>query len=38
MMDDDSVELLMECLAEEAEVLGESLFQCRFVHHKFHMT
>jgi hypothetical protein len=26
------------CLAEETEVLGGNLPQCRFVHHKFHMT
>jgi hypothetical protein len=25
-------------LAGETEVLGENLLQCRFIHHKFHMT
>jgi hypothetical protein len=33
-----SVEQSVECLAEETEVLGENLPQCRFVHHKSHMT
>jgi hypothetical protein len=32
-----SVEQPMEWLAGETEVLGENLFQCRFVHHKSHM-
>jgi hypothetical protein len=31
------MEKLMEWLAEETEVLGENLPQCRFVHHKHHM-
>jgi hypothetical protein len=29
-------EKLVELLAEETEVLGENLPQCRFVHHKPH--
>jgi hypothetical protein len=33
-----SVEQSVECLAKENEVLGENLPQCRFVHHKSHMT
>jgi hypothetical protein len=33
-----SVEQLVECLAREIEVLGKYLPQCRFVHHKSHMT
>jgi hypothetical protein len=33
-----SVEQSVECLTEEAEVLGENLSQCRFVHHKSHMA
>jgi hypothetical protein len=31
------MEKLVEWLAREAEVLGENLPQCRFVHHKPHM-
>jgi hypothetical protein len=31
------LEKLVECLAEETEVLGENLPQCHFVHHKPHM-
>jgi hypothetical protein len=31
------MEKLVEWLAEETEVLGENLPQCRFVHHKPHM-
>jgi hypothetical protein len=31
------MEQLVEWLAGEAEVLGENLPQCRFVHHKPHM-
>jgi hypothetical protein len=31
------VEKLVERLAEETEVLGENVPQCRFVHHKPHM-
>jgi hypothetical protein len=31
------VEKSVEYLAEETEVLGENLSQCRFVHHKPHM-
>jgi hypothetical protein len=33
-----SVEHSVECLKRETEVRGENLSQCRFVHHKFHMT
>jgi hypothetical protein len=33
-----SVEKSVECMAGEAEVLRENLSQCRFVHHKSHMT
>jgi hypothetical protein len=33
-----SVEQSGECLAVETDVLGESLPQCRFVHHKSHTT
>jgi hypothetical protein len=29
---------LVECLAEETEVIGENPPQCLIVHHKFHMT
>jgi hypothetical protein len=32
------MEKLVEWLAEETEVLGENLSQCRFAHHKPHMT
>jgi hypothetical protein len=38
MMMTMSVEQSMEWLAGEAEVLRETLPQCRFVHHKSHMT
>jgi hypothetical protein len=31
------MEKSVELLAEETEVLGENLRQCRFVHHKPHM-
>jgi hypothetical protein len=31
------MEKLVERLAEETEVLGENLPQCRFVHQKLHM-
>jgi hypothetical protein len=31
------MEKLVELLAEETEVLGENLPQCRFSHHKTHM-
>jgi hypothetical protein len=31
------MEKLVERLAGETEVLGETLSQCRFVHHKPHM-
>jgi hypothetical protein len=33
-----SVEQSVECMAGETEVFGENLPQCRFVHHKSHMT
>jgi hypothetical protein len=33
-----SVEQSVELVAEETDVLGENLPQCRFVHHKSHMT
>jgi hypothetical protein len=33
-----SVEQSVEFLAAETEVLGENLSQCRYVHHKSHMT
>jgi hypothetical protein len=33
-----SVHHSVECLAGETEVLRENLLQCRFVHHKSHMT
>jgi hypothetical protein len=32
------MEKFVELLAGENEVLGENLFQCRFVHHKPHMS
>jgi hypothetical protein len=32
------VEKSVEWLTREAEVLGENLSQCLFVHHKSHMT
>jgi hypothetical protein len=32
------MEKLMEWLTGEAEVLGENLPQCLFVHHKSHLT
>jgi hypothetical protein len=31
------IEKSVKSLAEETEVLGENLPQCRFVHHKPHM-
>jgi hypothetical protein len=31
------MEKLVERLAEDTDVLGENLPQCRFVHHKPHM-
>jgi hypothetical protein len=33
-----SVELSVEYFARETEVLRVNLSQCRFVHHKSHMT
>jgi hypothetical protein len=33
-----SVEQSVQYLAEETKILGENLPQCRFVHHKSHMT
>jgi hypothetical protein len=33
-----SVEKSVECFAAKIEALAESLPQCRFVHHKSHMT
>jgi hypothetical protein len=33
-----SVEQSVEWLARETDVLGENLPQCRFIHHKSHMT
>jgi hypothetical protein len=38
MMDGDKLEQSVECLAGETEVFLENLLQCRFVHHKYHMT
>jgi hypothetical protein len=33
-----SVEHSVDFLAGETKVFGQNLPQCRFVHHKFHMT
>jgi hypothetical protein len=33
-----SVEQSVKRLEEETKILGESLPQCRFIHHKSHMT
>jgi hypothetical protein len=33
-----SVEQSVECSVGEIEVFRENLLQCRFVHHKAHMT
>jgi hypothetical protein len=37
-MDDDKWWEIDGMIGKETEVLGESLPQCRFVHHKSHMT
>jgi hypothetical protein len=38
IMDDDECGAVCGILVRVAELLGETLPQCRFVHHKSHMT
>jgi hypothetical protein len=38
MMDDDECGVMCLMIGKEAEIRGENLPQCHFVHHKSHMT
>jgi hypothetical protein len=38
MMDDDECGVVVEWMPGETEVLEGNISQCRFVHHKYHIT